>query len=312
MATTVSAHAICKLIRTSFVRFSHVHQLLQKLDDLYKYNCTNEEAENISLLGESGVGKTRLLKKFCNAHPRIEHKDFTEIPVLYTKVPPQGNIDSLASAMLQALGSPFWDKGKPKQLVYQLKCLITKCKVRMIILDEMNHLVDKRGIKTHHHIADWIKELSDEMGVPFVLAGIPRAERLLHTNDQMRSRAREVIIIQQFSVESDAAVKEFQSVLKSFATLMDGLPTIDLSHKTMARRMAFATDGRLRDIRSLLVRAVQLAFDQPSAQITMPILANAFRQVIYSNGPDDRNPFCENFKELPLTGLGEPFAPREE
>jgi hypothetical protein len=73
--------------------------------------------------------------------------------------------------------------------------------------------------------------------------------------------------------------------------------------------VAFATDGRLRDIRRLLVRAVELAYEQPDPRLTDMVLAEAFRTVIYRGSPDKRNPFHKAFNELPLVEGDEPFAP---
>ena len=305
---TVTTNSMKKV----FVRFPHIKRLLERMDELYKHDCVDEEAENVLLLGESGVGKSRLLQKFRNTYPPIIHEDFTEIPVLYLKVPSKGSINSLASAMLLEMRSVYWDRGTTIQLTKQLTKLLITCKVRIIILDEINHLVEKGGIKTHHGIADWLKILTDETSIPFILAGIPRAERLLHANDQLRSRFREVITIQPFSVENEKEKAVFRSVLKTFSQLIVDVPSVDLASPEMVDKMAFATAGRLRDIRRLLVRAVEVGGKRSPPKISNECLSDAFCQVIYPNAPDERNPFCTKFKKIPLTRANEPFAAREE
>lgn len=311
METNVTAQTITRALRRCFGHFPHVKSLFQRLESLYAYECAEEEAEHILLLGDSGVGKSTLLKRFRAMHPPVEHDTYTEIPVLYAEVPPGCSIKKLAGSMLLAMGSPYWNKGNEIDLTYQLKSLLRGCSVRLVILDEVNHLVDRGGVKTHHNIGDWIKRLSDDVRVPFVLAGIPRAEQLLATNDQLRSRFGEVVRIQPFSIEHPEAEKQFRGVLKSFGAQMTGLPSIDLSHPQMAQPFAFATAGRLRAIRKLLVRAVHLAFEQPVPRLTMAVLAQAFSETIYPGGPDERNPFSKKFERRPLTDAGEPFAPRE-
>lgn len=302
---------IIQTMKRSFVKFPHVASLIEKLDQLAQRKWQDEEADNIFVLGDSGVGKSRLLKKFRGTHPPIIHTEYTEVPVLYVRVPPNGNASTLASAMLLALGSPFWDRGRIKDLTHQLLCLLKQCKVKVILLDEANHLVDKGGIKTHHYTADWLKVLLDEARIPMVMAGIPRAIRLLNANDQLRSRFREIIYIKPFSIATQTESAKFTEVLVTFTKMMAGLEVINLTEEKLQQKMLFATNGYLRDIRRLLVRAVELAFHDGSLKIKISTLEEAFRQVIYAGAPDERNPFCANFTNTPLIKSDEPFAPRE-
>jgi len=302
---------IVQTITRSFVKFPHVASLTERLTQLIRHPYINEEPENIIVLGESGVGKSRVLQKFRNTYPPIVHPEYTEVPVLYVSVPANGNASALASAMLLALGSPFWDRGKIKDLTFQLHCLLKQCKVKVIVLDEVNHLVDKGGVKTHHYTADWLKVLLDEARLPIVMAGIPRAMRLLKANDQLRSRFREIIYIKPFSVENEVETGRFCAVLTTFTNMMAGVEVISLTSGDLPKKMLFATNGYLRDIRRLLVRAVELAFRDGSLKIKLSTLEEAFRQVIYAGAPNERNPFCAKFTNTPLIKIDEPFAPRE-
>jgi len=302
---------IVPTMKRSFVKFPHVASLIEKLDQLVQRKWLDEEPENIVVLGDSGVGKSRVLKKFRGTHPPIVHPEYTEVPVLYVSVPANGNASALASAMLLELGSPFWDRGKIKDLTQQLHCLLKQCKVKVILLDEVNHLVDKGGIKTHHYTADWLKVLLDESQIPVVMAGIPRAIRLLKANDQLRSRFREIVYIKPFSMATPLESSKFIEALVTFTKMMAGVEIVNLSKGDLPQKMLFATNGNLRDIRRLLVRAVELALNNGSLKIKISTLEEAFRQVIYAGAPNERNPFCENFTKTPLIKSDEPFSPRE-
>jgi hypothetical protein len=312
MTQNLSLDTITASMRSCFIRIPHLERLRGKMEILLSQETSFEEAENLFVVGEPGVGKSKLLMKFCDSHPRVVHAEFTEIPVLYVEVPSKSSIDELASAMLLKLGSPFWNCGKTKELTHQLKTLLKACKVRIILVDEVNHLVDKGGVKTHHLIADWLKELCNDARIPIILAGIPRATRLLETNDQLRSRFREVVAINPFSVETDVAMTDFRNVLKSFEDLVPGGLGIEISNSIMARRIAFATGGRLREIRRLIVRVVELAFKDGKMRAGVATFSTAFKQVIYPAAPDKRNPFSKQFDEKPLVRPGEPFAARAE
>lgn len=311
MKVDKSCGEIVKDIRSSFIRFPHIERILNAFDRLYEYQCENEEPEHIILLGESGVGKSTLVKRYAHRHPRIEHEEFTEIPVLYLVLGPSPTRKTLAQTFLRAMGDPMWRRGSEAELTERVIELFAKCRVRLVIIDEANHLIDRGGEKTLHTAADWLKVVIDSSQVSFVFAGIPRIRRLLATNDQLRGRLREVIEIDRFSVANKSAEHDFRSALKRFKSYMGDLPTIDISGAAIARLFAFATDGRLRDIRRLLVRAVELAYEMSDPRLTDVVLAEAFRSVIYAGSPDNRNPFHKTFNEMPLVKSDEPFAPVE-
>jgi Cdc6-like AAA superfamily ATPase len=302
---------IVRDIRQSFINFPHVKRMLAALDRMHDYQCENEEPEHIALLGESGVGKSTLLAKYADGHPVIEHAELTEVPVLYMALSQSPTPKIMASTGLKAIGDPKWHVGKEVELTARFIFLIKRCRTRLVIIDEANHLIDRGGEKTLHTSADWLKHLVNATRVSFVLAGIPRTRRLFATNDQLRERFREIVEIDRFSVANRSAEHEFRSALNVFKRYLRELPTIDISGPVIARQFAFATDGRLRDVRRLLVRAVELAYEQTNPRLTDAILAEAFRTVIYPGSPDNRNPFHKAFNEMPLVKGDEPFAPVE-
>ncbi|MDR6496396.1 DNA transposition AAA+ family ATPase [Paraburkholderia terricola] len=298
-------------IETGFINFPHVKRILTTLDRLRERQCGKGMAKHIVLLGESGVGKSTLLTRYVEKHPRIVHEELTEVPVLFAEIDQSPNPKRMAGTLLEALGDPKWDVGKEEHLTARFVLLMKRCRVRLVLLDEANHLIDRGGEKTLHTSGDWIKRVANKTRVPFVLAGIPRTKRLFATNDQVRGRFREIITIDRFSLANKSAEHEFRSVLKAFKGYLRELPTIDLSGVAITRQFAFATDGRLREIQSLLARAVELAYEQPDPRLTVAVLAEAFRTVIYPGSPDKRNPFHKAFDEMPLVKGDEPFAPVE-
>ena len=259
------------------------------------------------LLGETGTGKSTFLKHFLLKHPQVQHQEFSEIPVLYVEVPAKCSIKKLASVILRAMGSPFWNRGDEVELTFQLAALLISCKVRLLILDEVNHLVDRGAAKTHYTVADWIKSLSSQGRTAIVLSGVPRAKTLLDTNEQLADRFREVIELPTLSVDGKRE-QETRAALTSFASLLEGVDSVDLTSSTMARLIVFATGGRLRQLRRILVRAVELAFECSPPRLDIGTLARAFVMVIFPSAPKGRNPFLADFVAVPLIKMGEPYC----
>lgn len=310
MINAQTAAAVKRRLRRFFGRFPQVKLTLQRLEDLFAYQCDGEEPECIAIIGDTGTGKTTLIENFVQAKGRVEHVEFTEVPVLYVEVPAKCSVKMLAALMLRNLGSPFWNRGDEVERTDQLITLLKGCRVRMVIVDEVNHLADRGAEKSHYHVGDWIKQLIRLSRLPVVLAGTSAASILWETNEQLADRFREQIVLAPLSMENSRLL-ELRSVLGAFLGLMQGVPCIDITEEAHAKSIAFATDGRLRDIRRLLVRAVEIAANQPRFSITRSTLSEAFLQVIYRGADVKRNPFKSEFNGFPLTRPEEPFAPRK-
>lgn len=310
MAQPTSVYAKARrALRGFFGHFPQVVRAHSRLTALMEAALLDQEPEGLAIVGETGAGKTTLLSRFARSYPRKDHPEFTEVPVLYASVPARCTIKRLSGLLLQALGSKFWNCGDEEDRTYQLKTLLKGCRVRLILLDEVNHLGDRGAQRTHYEVGDWIKQLATDTGVPVVLAGTPSAAVLWQTNEQLADRY-EVLTLELLSLAPDRAL-EFTGVLKTYGKLMSGLQIIDLEDPDTARLMAFATGGRLRDIRKLLVRAIELAEAGQTLAIDRETLRRAFEQVIYEKAPKERNPFDKEFNGLPLTAPGEPFCKRK-
>lgn len=311
MENLVSEAALIRLVRQTFAHFPQIEAPLRRLNEMFNAGrVEGQEPDFLLLLGEPGTGKSTLLKYFARQHPRIVHETFTEVPVLYVPIPFQCSTSGLLSAELRELGSPMWDKGTDRDKLEQLTTLSKACRVRLIVPDEVNHLIDRGKEKTHYKAGDCIKQTGDNSFVPHVLAGIPRSRALLETNEQLADRM-EVMTLERFSPDPSSRYT-IADALGVFHGLLEAVMAFDLAHPVLAEKLAFATDGRLRAMRRVLVRAIQIAFRKPTPKITVKDLEQAFLEMIFPGAPPERNPFSKKFNKRPLDRAGEPFAPRRQ
>ena len=63
---------------------------------------------------------------------------------------------------LYQLGDPFWSRGNTVSKNIRLRELIKRCRVRLLALDEFQHIVDVRLASIVTDVADWLKEQVEE------------------------------------------------------------------------------------------------------------------------------------------------------
>ena len=72
-----------------------------------------------------------------------------------------------------ALGAGFPDRGSIEEKRIKLLELLRRCKTRLIILDEFQHLVERGTRPRIEAVADAIKTLINQSGIPIILVGHP-------------------------------------------------------------------------------------------------------------------------------------------
>jgi Bacterial TniB protein len=304
----VNVFRVSAAIRGMFIRQPQVLEIFSALDGLRHAGSHGGEVACLMITGVPGVGKSTLLTRFEATHPRSDVADRTVVPVLYVRVPPRATVKGLAKAMLLRLGSEFAHRGDEIDLTHQVLTLLRECRVELLVLDEANHLIDRGAAKTHYQVADWLKTLAEDWGRAVVLAGVPQTRQLLQTNEQLLSRFRHQVELKRL-IELDDNLKALRSSLKSFQQRLEGIDAIDFSLPANAVLFGFATDGRFRELRNLLVAAVGVVARSELPTLNHKVLEQAFAKVIYPGAAADANPFAPKFRGTPLVKAGEPFAP---
>lgn len=144
------------------------------------------------LLGDSRTGKTALLKdikaKFADRLSSSGHNR-----VIFIAMPSTASNESLAVRIIKSIIGDIPVKGKSYQILDQARQTMEKAGVQVLLIDEANHLVEKRTTeraqsKENRHAADWFKELGDLSGISVVVAGLSHVIRMYADNDQLENR----------------------------------------------------------------------------------------------------------------------------
>jgi len=282
-----------QLIERVFIKYPRLKEFREGIDFCRTRSKAAAEVECMLITGNTGAGKTTLIKWYAGAYPVRILPDRRIQPVLVVLVPSPATVKGLATEMLKVLGDPAADKGTISSQTLRLRKFIAACGVELIILDEFQHFDDRQSKNVLKTISDWLKNLINQCNVPIVLVGMPGCESVLDEkgNEQLKRRFASRREILPFTWDTPKAVNEFRQLLKS---IDDALPLMEDSHladlKT-AFLIYTATGGIIDYVMELLRWAAALAIESGLEQIDRELLARAYEDRIAQAFPKQPNPF---------------------
>lgn len=266
-------------------------------------------AETLCMPGVSGVGKSTLLKRYREKHPPVQEAGKMRFPVVYVAIPARPTFKQFVLALLNAIDAPLTKIGNANEQLDRFKVLSKACCVELLVVDEMQHFVDRGSVRTYGAVADELKVLFDDLQIPMILAGAPRMRILFETNGQLRRRFKPCLYLRPFSIEHE--FEYFRGFVNTIAVKLMLPDAKRLSEPTMAEKLWYATDGIPANVIDLIDRLDQILHRKPAAKWTNHDLAQAFREAIWRDAPDRLNPFLNNRQEAlrRLNLVGEPYQP---
>jgi adenylate kinase family enzyme len=286
-----------------FPAFSAAHQ---QIEANFKMFRATGVAQNLMVLGESGTGKTTLAQIFTKDYPTVSLPERDLVPVLYASVPAAATIAGTVESILAQLGDPAPERGTVSVKTARAVKLARACGVEILIIDEAQHIQDRGRSHSQYFVGDWLKSFMDALSVPVILLGLQRTQSLLQVNEQLRRRFTHRLSL---SVQQDEAGDE--ECLRLFTSMAGSLPiTIDprpYGWGELAKRIHYATDGRVAYIKKLLIGAYGHAASESLKNISVTEMSEGFGSAIWPEGIGSLNPFHPTFPFRPLDRQSEPF-----
>ncbi|ACO03729.1 MAG TPA: AAA family ATPase [Persephonella sp.] len=175
-----------------FVYYPKAKRIIEKLNNLMN-EPPRSRMPNLLLVGESNNGKTSIIKKFHDLNPPIEEIEAAQIPVVMVQAPPRPDIKALYNYIFMSLNIEVRKSEtlslQEEKIVYFFKVF----KVRMLIIDEIHNILSGNFSKQREFM-NAIKNLSNILKIPIVLAGIIEAVNAVSTDKQISSRFRPVYL----------------------------------------------------------------------------------------------------------------------
>lgn len=219
------------------------------------------------ICGESGTGKTVLLKKVIERFNAAYQSSVTPCKAIYVRSPSNMKPLDLLRKILSAFGEPGEISGTEDEMRRRISKQIASRNIKMMVFDEFQQVVEKLGEKSVRQHADYLKELLDQHNLFMVFAGTPRVTEILKANEQFGSRCTRVVHKSLMSVSTREDYAVLASYLKTLQSV-HGIAGTDLSQDAITLPIQHATGGDLRRITRTLVKACQHARRQNRSSLT--------------------------------------------
>jgi len=275
--------------------------LLEEIAQCHAWRrLAGEPAEPYGLLvvGPTGVGKSKLVSSYAWAYPPVVAADAwgerTLRPVVQATIPTPATVKSLAVTLLIALGDPRPTSGTVVTMTDRLVRYIADCRVELLILDELQHFVDRHSHRVLDDASNWLKLLLKTTKVSCVLVGLQHeADALLRANAQLGRLFGDPYVLDPFSWDDDRpeTIAEFRHVLAAVEGLMPLAEPSHLADGALARPLFVASSGLMGLLMALIRRATHLAVLRGQEHLDATVLADAFAHRLAGERRGVRNPF---------------------
>lgn len=222
--TTAERIEFCQTDR--WIGYTRAQQIVKQLDDLFAYP-KSLRMPNLLLVGRSDNGKSSILQHFVRRHPIMMREDGSPSPfVLWIAMPAMPTESSFWSELLWSLNIQHRERDTPEKKRRQAFDAMEYASVRMLAIDEFNHLVNAG--KDAGRLLSAIKNVSSALRLPIVASGTPAAMHALSKDPQMSTRF-EATALDRWKVN-----KEYLRFLASYETFLPLAEPSNLASRELA------------------------------------------------------------------------------
>lgn len=292
-----------------YVAHPDAEDILKKIERCHNSREYSAKPRSMSLTGVTGSGKTTLIEQYMFRHPPSETEKNTSIPIFKSVIQPNTSVQDFVISVLKSLVARVSDiseddvpdeilQGRLSPLRKRLYKYIAEANVKIIILDEFQHLISSQTSQVFNAIADTIKTMIIEAKVPVILVGTTKANAVFAANPEMARRISDRIDLKPFTISNEANLMVFRKFLAEVDKLLPFKDVSKLATKEMSYRFFAASNGYIDDVMRIVVDAGYNAIMDGSDNINIDHLSEAFELNPGQNQKAEGNPFSTNFSKL--------------
>ncbi|WP_417315946.1 TniB family NTP-binding protein [Cycloclasticus pugetii] len=242
------------------------------------------------VLGPPRSGKTDICNMLVQDLKPAPQEGARSVPVIRVVTPVRPTKKTMAEAIVGALDTRTFGRQTADQLTARAKFLLNAVGTRVILFDEVQHIVERNSAKSWYEVADWLKTLSDDLNLTLILFGLPSARQIIEVNNQLRDRSDSPYLLYPYNWNRQEDVTEFcRCLLAARQYLGDlGWSVPDFTDLGLVRRFYASSSGRYGMVVKLLDTSMHVA--RRSKIMSLNVFHEAHRLSIYSQ-PDVPNPF---------------------
>ena len=203
-----------------------------------------------------------------------------EKPVLYMRAPVKANHKNLLRDMGAKLGIRFADRCTIGSMQSMVRRGLIMTKTKAVFVDELQHLVSGGGVGTRV-ILDDIKVMSDDLGIPFIMAGTQRALQVISADDQYLSRFR------PFDLPVWKYDNDFLGLVRDFELRMKVAKGTFLS-ASASREVFIRSRGIIGGIVEIMNESLRLAEEEGAQRISLGHIRRCGYHEMVNNQQDNR------------------------
>ncbi|WP_019156811.1 TniB family NTP-binding protein [Robertmurraya massiliosenegalensis] len=283
-------------VKSIIIPYPRYKSLIDKIEEHHQLSFGSVQPDGLYLYGETGLGKSTILKEYKNKYPSKRIGGSTKLPVLYLTVPVGATPKSVASKILLEMGDPNYDRGTENNMTARILSFVEKCEVEMIIIDEFQHLIDSESKKVLNKASNWVKNLTNDVNIPILVCGMPESSKVFEINEQLDRRFCEKQSLQPFSYQSREDQIEFRAFLNGIDKQLPFPEQSFLADPILSQKIFYATKGNPFYIKKLLEESTVSALKNGCDSITEDDLFISFKSISLSTRKFVINPFNqENF-----------------
>ena len=232
----------------------------------------SDRPRNLLVFGESNVGKSTILKRWAktvNDRAAVAAQagdpevlgDWAVLPVVRAQTPPKGDEGRLYDNLLRAMGYPLPISYSPSAKCQTLLKLLANNQTKIVMLDEFHNALSGRfDQRLHFNVV--IKNLTNEAGIPLVVAGTENVELVFRKEDQLYRRFSRV------ELKAWRDNEDWRKLLRSFERLVPLKHPSFLAESRMATTLYEVASGRIGDLSDVLREAAIRAIVSGEERIT--------------------------------------------
>ena len=207
----------------------------------------------VPLLGPTRVGKKSVARHVLSnagaANSLLPMED-----VIYCSLPPQSSGKNIYGAILgKIVGKSPRPNENANSIRDRLFRAIDQLAIKVVVIDEVNHLIERGANLAPREAADHLKTIIDETGISVIAIGLPRFQKIIDENEQLRDRACATTILRPYDWQLDAERAAFADTVDVALLKLEqsGLP-VALDFEDIVRRLYGASGGRVPVMMRLL------------------------------------------------------------